>query len=177
MSARYIPSVANATARAALLRELPAQLGICFQEDIDQIVTVDEDGVVRAFGPGSAPGAASTITLSAGGAVTQTATIQLKDALGANLAAVRKIQAFMVTDASGATPSSAGAAVGVTATTGAIITALEAKLNFDIVTDANGVAVLEFDNTGGGGVYTDRVALVLPDGSLVVSAALATAVA
>jgi hypothetical protein len=118
------------------------------------------------------PTANSTIALSAGGSATQTATITLKDADDAALAAVRRVEVYM---ADGDTPSSAGANSGVTATTGAIVTAHTTDLHFTSVTDDNGVLVLEFDNTSGGGAYTDRVILVLPTGAVVVSAALNTA--
>jgi hypothetical protein len=116
--------------------------------------------------------AASTITLGAAGAATQTATIQLKDAAGTNVATARKIEVYMATDAAGA-KSSAGAATSVTVSTGQELKVNTAKLHWDIVTDATGVAVLTFNNTGGGGAYTDRVALIQShNGELIVSSAL-----
>lgn len=115
----------------------------------------------------------STITLGVAAGTVQTATIQLKDANGTNIAAVHRIVVYMATDAAGATPSVAGANGAVTATTGVVLKAHTAKLHFEIVTDANGVAVISFDNAGGAGAYTNRVVLVLPTGKVVVSAALA----
>lgn len=124
------------------------------------------------------PSSASTITPGSGGAATQTAAIQLKDADGNNLAGVRQVDVYMATDAAGAAPSVAGANAGVTATVGAVLKAITAALHLALVTDVNGAATLSFDNTGGGGAYTDRVVLVLPAGQgVVVSDALNVATA
>lgn len=114
----------------------------------------------------------STITLGTGGSATQTATIQLADAAGNALSGVRLVEVYMATDAAGATLSVAGASTSVTATTGAILKAHTAKLHLAVVTDAAGKAVLVFNNTGGGGAYTDRVVLSLPGLGVVVSSAL-----
>lgn len=114
----------------------------------------------------------STITLSTGGSATQTATIQLKDSTGTNIAAVHKLRVYMCTDSAGATPSSSGAATSATVTTGTLLKAVTTKLDFEFLTNSSGVGVITFDNTGGGGAYTNRVVLVLPNGKLVVSSAL-----
>jgi len=118
---------------------------------------------------------ASTITLGAPSGTTQTATIQAKDSDGNNIAAVQRLEVYMCTDSAGATPSGTGVNTSVTATTGTVLKAHTAKLHLEVITDANGVAVLSFNNASGGGSYTDRVALVLPNGKLVVSNALAVA--
>lgn len=122
------------------------------------------------------PSQNSTLTLSAPG-VTQTISGQLKDINGDNIVGVTKVRAYMCTDSAGATPSSSGTAGDVTATTGAILKAHTAKLDFDIVTNATGAFVLSFPNTGGGDTYTDKLALVLPTGDLKISDALAVATA
>lgn len=120
------------------------------------------------------PTSQSTVVPGAPGDKVQDVTITLKDADGDALTGVREVTVYMATDAGGATPSSSGAGTSVTATTGAVLKADTAKLVLRCITDANGVLVLHFDNTGGGGAYTDRVVLVLPSGNGVkVSAALA----
>lgn len=118
------------------------------------------------------PSDQSTITLNAGGSVTQTATVALKDANGNTLTGVHVLELYMCTDANGATPSTSGAEVSAAPTTGAAITTHTAKLHWVAATNTSGSLVLTFDNTGGGGAYTDRVALVLPGGKVVVSDAL-----
>jgi hypothetical protein len=115
----------------------------------------------------------STITLGTPASAQQTATIQIKDEAGTNVAAVQRLEAYMCTDSAGATPSSAGANTSVTATTGAILNTIAAKLKFELLTNASGQAVLNFNNTSGAGTYADRVAVVLPNGKILVSAALA----
>lgn len=116
----------------------------------------------------------STITIGAAAGTTQTASIQLKDGDDVAIAAVRHIEVYMATDATGATVSTSGAAAGVTVTTGKAIAVITAALAWDLVTDVNGVAVLTIDNMGGGGEYADYVVLTLPNGEVVVSAVLAT---
>lgn len=120
---------------------------------------------------------ASTITLGAGGAVTQAAAIQLKDADGNAIAAVQKIRVYVSDDAAGATPATSGCNGAVTVSVGATLKVQTAKLDWDLVTDANGAVTLTFDNTGGGGNYTKYVVVVLPNGKVLVSAALNVATA
>lgn len=119
------------------------------------------------------PTAQSTVTPAVPAGTTQEVDIQLNDADGTALAGVHLIEVYMATDAAGATPSVAGANTSVTATTGAVLREDTPLLHWRILTDATGLAQLTFDNAGGGGPYTDRVVLVLPNGALVVSAALA----
>lgn len=118
-------------------------------------------------------GSLSTITLGPANNAVQTATIQLKDSTGANISAAQKIQVYMCTDVNGAIPSVLGVQVAVTITTGNTLKVQTAKLFWDLVTNTSGVSVLSFDNTGAAGQYTDRVALVLPTGQLLVSNPLA----
>ena len=79
----------------------------------------------------------------------------------------------MVTDAEGDTASSAGANTSAGATTGTELITHTAKLAWEIMTHTDGTFVLTFDNTGGGGAYTDRVAVYVPiNGVAKVSGAL-----
>lgn len=115
----------------------------------------------------------TTITLAAAAGTSQVATIQVKDGLEANVAAVQRLEVYMCTDAAGATPSSSGAGTSATVTTGALLKAHTAKLHLEVLTDATGKAAITFNNASGGAAYTDRIAVVLPNGKVVVSAALA----
>jgi hypothetical protein len=114
----------------------------------------------------------STITNGVPAGSLQSVTIQLNDSTGTAIAAVQVIHVYMATDSAGAVPSTVGVGSSVTVTTGALLKAQTAKLYFDIVTNASGQAVLSFDNTGGGNVYTDRVVLILPAGGVLVGAPL-----
>jgi hypothetical protein len=151
-----------------------AAANVTYSPTASGLTATDVQAAIDELSDAIGPTPDSTITLGTPAGTTQTATIQLRDGAGP-LAARRLIRAYMTDDATG-TPSAAGAATGVTFTTGDKLAARpvgDETLDFDLVTDSSGVAVLTFDNAGGGGVYADRVVLVLPDGSLVVSAALA----
>jgi hypothetical protein len=114
----------------------------------------------------------STIELSAGGGVTQTATITLRDATGDVIKAVQVLDVYMCTDDAGATPSEVGAEEGVTIDPGAAVVVHTTDLAWKIAFPATGIVVLEFDHTLGAEPYEDRIALVLPNGKMVVSEAL-----
>lgn len=117
--------------------------------------------------------ATTTIALGSPG-TTQTAEITIKDAAGDAIEEVRPIRVYLSDTATGSSVGTTAANGGVSATTGEIIVAHTAGIVFDAVTDANGVLVLSFNNSGGGGALTDRVVAVCDDG-VVVSAALAVA--
>ncbi len=121
---------------------------------------------------GGLPTAQSTVVVAAASGTHQDITITLLDADGDALAAVRRIEVYVCDDAAGATPSSAAAAGNVTVQTGALLKAVTAKLQLEVLTDATGVAVIRFDNGGGGGAYTKHLAVILPSGAVVVSAAM-----
>jgi hypothetical protein len=128
---------------------------------------------VLTIGGSIVPSTNSTVTLAAAVGDSQVATITLKDISGTTLATPRRIHVYMCTDAAGATPSSAGAATSVTVGGGGVLlSTTTAKLDFQIVVGATGIATLTFNNTGGSANYTDRVALELPSGALIVSSAL-----
>lgn len=107
---------------------------------------------------------ASTAVLSASGAV-QTCTITAKDADGNTIAAVQRVRVYLATTAGGVTL--AAAANGTVApTTGTILKNHTAKLDWDLLTDVNGVIVLSIDNTGGTDHYAVYVIVVLPNGKI-----------
>jgi hypothetical protein len=128
---------------------------------------------VMGIGGSIVPSTSSTVTLAAAVGDSQVATITLKDISGTTLTTPRRVHVYMCTDAAGATPSSAGAATSVTVGGGgALLSTTTAELDFQIVVGATGIATLTFNNTGGSANYTDRVALELPSGALIVSSAL-----
>ena len=114
----------------------------------------------------------STIALGSPAGTTQVATITIRDGDAAAIAARRHIRVYLTDDSTG-TPSAAGAFASATVTTGDTLLEPTATLHFEIITDASGVAEITFDNAGGAGTYADRVVLVLPDGRLLISDALA----
>lgn len=110
----------------------------------------------------------STRALSASG-VTQTCTFQAKDGDGNNIAAVQRVRVYLATTAAGVTL--AAAANGTVApTTGTVLKAHTAKLDWDLLTDDTGKIVLSIGNTGGTDHYAVYVIFVLPNGKLIASA-------
>jgi hypothetical protein len=123
-----------------------------------------------------ASGVSSQSTLSVATAVStnQTVTVTLKDVSGATLAVPAVVRVYMCTDSAGATPSAAGANTSVTIGGGGTSMVVDtAKLDWIVDVGATGVFTMVFANAGGS-TYTDRVALVLPNGEVKVSAALST---
>ena len=113
------------------------------------------------------------LTLSTGGATTQTISGKVSSIHGAAIEAPVKLLCYLCTDEAGATPSAEGAHTSVTATTGKVLVAHTAKLVLEVLTDADGEFVLSFDNNSGSGAYTDRLAVVIPhSGQVIVSDAL-----
>lgn len=113
------------------------------------------------------------LVLNTGGSTTQTCTGTLQDTDGSTISEQRKITVIMVTDAEGDTASGTGANTSAAPTTGTALITHTAKLAWEIMTHTDGTFVLTFDNTSGGGAYTDRVAVYLPhSGEAVVSDAL-----
>lgn len=114
-----------------------------------------------------------TLVLSTGGSATQTITGTIKDADGKTIAEQRKITAIMVTDAQGDTASGTGANTSAAPTTGTALITHTNKLAWEIMTHTDGTFVMTYDNTSGGGAYTDRLAVYLPhSGEAIVSDAL-----
>lgn len=107
---------------------------------------------------------ASTWVLSASLA-TQTATFQAKDADGNNIAAVQRVRIYLATLATGSVLAAAAFAA-VAPTTGTILKAHTAKLDWDFLTDSNGVLVLSINNTGGSDHYAVFAIAILPNGKI-----------
>jgi hypothetical protein len=115
-----------------------------------------------------------TCTLAAGASNTTTCTITVKDSAGTAIAAVHTLEVFISRSATGQGLTATAASGALTATTGAILTALTAKKHISAVTDANGVLVLSLvDSAKTEGEYF--VAVNPVSGKLHVSAATVTA--
>lgn len=110
----------------------------------------------------------ATITLAAGASNVMGITIQLKDALGNNLAERRRVEFYMSTDAEGDGLTGSTYSGDFAATTGVLLTALTAKKHLTALTNASGLLVLTLTDTNK--PATERVCVVLPGGKLSVSA-------
>lgn len=100
-------------------------------------------------------------------------TIQLKDANGNDVDERTVVQAFVLADANGdaivGTGGSTGIAIG---TDGAILSTVVAKKHFVLISEADGDIDLTWTDTGTEAAY---LALLLPNGRLVISSALTNA--
>lgn len=110
----------------------------------------------------------ATITLAAGASNVMGITIQLKDALGNNLAERRKVEFYMSTDDEGDGLTATTYSGDFAATTGVILTALTAKKHLTCLSDATGKVVLTLTATAK--PATERVVVVHPSGKVTVSA-------
>ena len=169
------------TSAVEAINELDAEIG-----DLSTLDTTAKNTLVAAVNEVDAHSKAVLIAaglliadvelvVSAGGSTTQTVTGTLKDIAGQTITEQRKLTVIMVTDAEGDTASSAGANASCAPTTGTLLITHTAKLAMEIMTHTDGTFVITADNSGGGEPYTDRLAVYLPSGKAVVSAALNTA--
>lgn len=110
----------------------------------------------------------ATIGLAAGASNVMTATIQLTDAFGNNIAERRRVEFYMTTDAEGDNVTASAYSGSLTVTTGTQLVALTAKKHVVALSDANGAVVFTITDTAK--PATERVAVVNPDGSLSISA-------
>jgi hypothetical protein len=76
-------------------------------------------------------------------------TVQIQDPAGNDLA----ISGFVRVWTGGADDYGVDALTGITATTGTIVESTTANGDLDVVTDANGTAVLALNNGGAGSIY------------------------
>lgn len=175
MPDRYILSIPGPGADNQLV-SFPNALGVEHDQTNNVLMFVTPGGTqynLSLSDLGNFPSIKSTITLGTPTGKTQTATIQLTDAEGNNLAGIRYVEVYMCTDTAGATPSAAGVFNTVTVSTGSLLNTITAKLKFELLTNATGQIVLTFDNTGGGAPYTDHVVAIMANEGIIVSSALA----
>lgn len=107
---------------------------------MDILTAVIADAIMCAVG------AQPTITVSDEAANVVTVTVQMKDAMNANLAELCILHVWISDAAAGALGTAVDGAVA--ATTGTIIESYTAKTDLLCVTDANGVLVLTFTESG-----------------------------
>jgi hypothetical protein len=114
----------------------------------------------------------ATITIAGGANNHCVATITLKDAAGNTMTGVQRVEAYISEASTGIGLTADSASGALTASTGTILTALTAKKHVIALTDANGVLVLDIEDTA---EPTDQYFVVVnPNGTLVVSAASGT---
>lgn len=114
----------------------------------------------------------ATVAFAAGAVNVTQATVQLKDGFGKNIAGRRRVEFYMSTDVNGSGLTASAYSGNVTATAGAILTAITAKKHFIGVTDATGKIVFTITDTAE--PATERVVVVNADGSLSVSGVTGT---
>jgi hypothetical protein len=113
-----------------------------------------------------------TIALAAGASNVMTATIQAVDGFGNTRSGVHNIDVLVSNASTGIGLTSTSYSTGWAATTGSILASITSQKYFKVQTDATGKAVLTLTATGK--PATEYVAVVLPRGGLVVSAASGT---
>jgi len=96
-------------------------------------------------------------------------TIQLKDGQGADLAARQAVLALVLADANGDAFVTTGGTTGIAIGTDGALLALVAKKAFVLISEADGDIDLTWTDTGTEAAF---LALVMPTGKLVISAAL-----
>lgn len=115
----------------------------------------------------------ATITVAAEDTNVRAITIQLKDSNGKDVADRTVVQAFVLADANGDAIAGTGGSTGIAiGTDGAILATLVAKKAFTLISEADGDIDLTWTDTGTEAAY---LALLLPTGRLVISAALTNA--
>lgn len=155
---------------AGLTAALAAKAGLA--DAVAFLSTVSVTGLLTAAG-GLTLGtkkvaAAPTVTLAAGATNSIDATITMKDAAGAAITAIQDVEVFLSTSATGALISATSYSGALTASTGAVLTALTATKHIKAVTDANGVLVLNL--VASAKPATEYFCVVVPaTGQLIVS--------
>lgn len=111
-------------------------------------------------------------TLTAESSNARTQSLQLTDALGANLAKHGVVRVYLSNDAHGDAIATAGTPSGLAAGTDGLYQQLTQHLSGFFTSEADGDIDVTITNTGTGSVY---LVVVLPNGTLKVSGAIAFA--
>lgn len=114
----------------------------------------------------------ATITVGAESTNVRAITIQLKDQFGNDIESKQVVQAFVFADASGNAFASTGGSTGIAIGTDGALLALVAKKAFILISEDDGDIDLTWTDTGTEAAY---LGLLLPNGRLVMSAALTNA--
>ena len=113
--------------------------------------------------------AGASITVSAENANVRTIAIQLKDAQGKDIAHRAAVQIAVLADASGNAFAATGGSTGIEIGTDGAMLPVVAKKLFLAISEADGDIDLTWTDTGTEAAY---LAVILPNGRMVVSAAL-----
>ena len=113
-------------------------------------------------------GATVSLTVVDGTDGTADLTCQIKDAAGNDLAILARLRVSV----GGANDQGGDAITGITASTGSLSTAHTAAGDYDVLTDANGTAVLALDNNGAGTIYgwVELAGRIVATGAIVITA-------
>lgn len=114
----------------------------------------------------------ATITVSAENTNVRAITIQLKDENGVDLATRAAVLAVLLLDANGDAFAATGGSTGIAIGTDGALLALVAKKAWVLISEADGDIDLTWTDTGTEAAY---LALLMPNGRLVISAALTNA--
>lgn len=138
-----------------------------------QTVTADNDYIEYLPIASAAPAVTVSVTLAAGATNSFDATITVKDSAGNTIAAPYALEVYISHSATGQGLTTTAASGALTASTGAILTALTAKKHVSLVTAATGIAVLNLvDSAKTAGEYV--VVKNPTTGAIVISAATVT---
>jgi len=114
----------------------------------------------------------ATITVGAENTNVRAITIQLKDENGVDLATRAAVLAVLLLDANGDAFAATGGSTGIAIGTDGALLALVAKKAWVLISEADGDIDLTWTDTGTEAAY---LALLMPNGRLVISAALTNA--
>lgn len=114
----------------------------------------------------------ATITVGAENANVRAITIQLKDENGVDLATRAAVLAVLLLDANGDAFAATGGSTGIAIGTDGALLALVAKKAWVLISEADGDIDLTWTDTGTEAAY---LALLMPNGRIVISAALTNA--
>ncbi len=114
----------------------------------------------------------ATITVGAENTNVRAITIQLKDEEGNDMAVRTPVLAFLLADANGDAFVTTGGSTGIAIGTDGALLALVAKKVFLLISEADGDIDLTWTDTGTEAAY---LALLMPNGRMVISAALTNA--
>jgi hypothetical protein len=124
--------------------------------------TIDNGGAV----------AGASIAVAAEDTNVRAITIQLKDANGADIASRQAVHVAVLADANGDAFVSTGGSTGIAIGTDGALLAIVAKKLFLAISEADGDIDLTWTDTGTEAAY---LAVILPSGKMVISAALTNA--
>lgn len=131
-------------------------------------ITVETGGVINDKGAV----AGATITVGAENTNVRAITVQLTDAAGNDIATRQAVQIAVLADANGDAFATTGGSTGIAIGTDGALLAIVAKKLFAAISEADGDIDLTWTDTGTEAAY---LAVILPNGKMVISAAMTNA--